>query len=271
VERGRPLSSTPTIGVRLTHIQVFDSQEWENLILKYIVPKLASALRDDFRINPASQDIEPFRRVMAWSTIIRKSIFSQILETEFFPRWLDILHQWLTQPSANFDEIADWYKGWKNEFPSKVLQMDGVQRGFMFGQQLMYDATTLSRERRGELPKPNFGALLKNGGQSPRVGGAQDSPHKPKTRAPRTQEITFKMLVEERAAEHNLLFIPTGRVHEKSQVPLYRVSNGSGGVGGKNGIEVFIMDDAVWLVEGEKYRAVSLDDMVVRAAKGKGS
>ncbi len=42
-------------------------------------------------------------------------------------------------------------------------------------------------------------------------------------KATRTQEITFKSIVEEYAADHNLLFMPTGKAHVKSRMPLYRV------------------------------------------------
>jgi len=93
--------------------------------------------------------------------------------------------------------------------------------------------------------------------------GAQGAP-KSKPAPSRLQEITFKSLIEERAAKHNLFFVSTGRAHEQSRMPLYRVSTR---VDGKGGIEVFILDDAVWLVEGEDYRAISLEDMVLRAIK----
>lgn len=79
------------------------------MLLKYVVPKLGATLRDDFRINPRKQDMEPLRLVLAWTNHLRGSIVAQLLEAEFFPKWLNILHVWLIQPSPNFEEIMQWY------------------------------------------------------------------------------------------------------------------------------------------------------------------
>ena len=85
----------------------------------------------------------------------------------------------------------------------------------------------------------------------------------------RTQEITFRSIVEEYAASHNLLFIPSGKAHELSRLPLFRVSRTADN---KGGILVYILDDAVWAAaqgtgsEKEVYKAVSLEEMVARAS-----
>ncbi|KAF7317000.1 G-patch domain-containing protein [Mycena chlorophos] len=85
---------------------VFDSAEWDAMILKYVVPKLGATLREDFRVNPRQQDMSPLNNVLLWVDLIRPSIFSQLLETEFFPKWLDVLHIWLIQPKVSFEEVA---------------------------------------------------------------------------------------------------------------------------------------------------------------------
>jgi len=92
--------------------QVFDAGDWDTMLLKYIVPKLGALLRNDFRVDPRKQNMEPLEQVLSWSTIIRPSIFSQLIETEFFPKWLDILHIWLIQPKVSFEEVAQWYQFW---------------------------------------------------------------------------------------------------------------------------------------------------------------
>ena len=72
--------------------QVFDASDWDAMLLKYIVPKLGSRLREDFRVNPRQQDMQPLQDVLAWEKLLRLSILSQILEKEFFPKWLDVLY-----------------------------------------------------------------------------------------------------------------------------------------------------------------------------------
>jgi len=82
-------------------------------------------------------------------------------------------------------------------------------------------------------------------------------------------EITFKSIAEEFAAAHNLLWVPVGRVHEKSRLPMYRVTARADGKSG--GVVVYVLDDAVWLVEdgssSGNVRAVTLEEMALLGAK----
>ncbi|EPQ56579.1 TFP11-domain-containing protein [Gloeophyllum trabeum ATCC 11539] len=237
---------------------VFGADEWDNMMLKYIVPKLGALLRDEFKIDPRNQNMEPINQVLAWADIIRSSVFSQILETEFFPKWLEILHFWLIQPSASFEEVAQWYSFWKGVFPEYVQSMPDVRDEFTRGLQLMNTAIELGPEARNRLPRPERR-------KPDRASKATSRQGTPKPRAPRTQEITFRSIVEEYAASHNLLFIPTGRAHETSRMPLFRVSQRADG---KGGLIVYIQDDAVWAPEPDgQYRAISLETMVARALK----
>jgi tuftelin-interacting protein 11 len=211
--------------------------------------------------------MEPFEQVLQWSDLIRPSVFSQIIETEFFPKWLDVLHVWLIQPKANFAEVAKWYEFWKEEaFKESVRTLPGVARGFTVGLQLMFKATELGPEAPTKLQRPDFRAEMASPASSPgRNAAGKTSVPKPSAR---THEITFRSIVEEFAASNNLLFMPTGRAHEKSRMPLFRVTPNTDG---KGGILVYILDDAVWASESgagraeEDFRAIPLDQMVARA------
>ncbi|KAF8967737.1 GC-rich sequence DNA-binding factor-like protein-domain-containing protein [Flammula alnicola] len=246
---------------------VFDRNEWDGMLLKYVVPKLGATLRNDFRVNPRDQKMEPLHRVLAWSNIIRPSIFSQILETEFFPKWLDVLHIWLIQPRVSFEEVAQWYSFWKETFPEAVRSLSGVDRGFTRGLQLMNKAIEFGPDAPTKLAKPDF--LGERSAPSSPTRAAKETEKIARPSA-RTHEITFRSIVEEYAASHNLLFIPTGKAHELSRMPLFRVSRTADG---RKGLLVYILDDAVWAPktdgshpEGEEFKAISLEDMVLRSA-----
>jgi len=237
-------------------LQVHSPSEWDSLLLKYVVPKLGATLREDFQVNPAQQDLKPLQAVLAWAETIRSSIFSQLLETEFFPKWLTTLHQWLVHPKASFEEVAQWYSSWKEIFPEYVQRMSGVERGFTKGLELMNKALELGPAV-SQLPRPEVQAA-----------GTPAAPAKAraavKAKSSRTQEITFRSIVDDYASSHNLIFFPAGKVDEKTGHALFRVSKN---VDGKGGLLVFIADDAVWAMDGDQYRAISLEEMVLRAAK----
>ncbi|KAI5999398.1 GC-rich sequence DNA-binding factor-like protein-domain-containing protein [Pisolithus orientalis] len=240
---------------------VFEKGDWDAMLLKHVIPKLGSVLREDFRVNPRNQDMSPLAQVLPWSTLIRPSVFSQLLEAEFFPKWLDILHMWLIQPRVSFEEVAQWYSFWKATFPENVQNMPGVARGFTRGLQLINSAIELGPGAPKKLERPDYRAELVATAVGPTTTDVSNPPKK--TVPSRTQEVTFRSIVEDYAAEHNLLFIPTGRAHEKSRMPLFRVSNASG----KGGILVYVQDDAVWAPERDEYRAITLEEMVLRVNK----
>ncbi|KAG8873502.1 hypothetical protein FRB97_006713 [Tulasnella sp. 331] len=241
---------------------VFDAALWQNLLLKYVIPKLGATLRDDLKINPRKQDMQPLQLVLLWATHLKPSVFRQLLETEFFPKWLDILHVWLVQPNVNFDEVTKWYSFWKASFPDNILALPGVQHGFTAGLQLMNDAMDLGSNAPRLLKKPDF---------KPPPDGTPTAIPTAKSRSGRAAvatEITFRSIVEEYAGQHNLLFIPTGKTHERSRLPTYKVS---AHVDGKGGLAVYVQDEAVWAAPeggGDEWRAIGLEEMVLRATKG---
>lgn len=44
---------------------------------------------------------------MSWRYLFAPDIFYKLFETEFFPKWLDVLHIWLTH-NPNYVEIRQW-------------------------------------------------------------------------------------------------------------------------------------------------------------------
>jgi tuftelin-interacting protein 11 len=243
--------------------EVFGVGEWDTMVLKYIVPKLGSTLRDDFRVNPRSQDMAPLERVLAWAPHLRGSIFASLLAAEFFPKWLEVLHVWLVQPRPNLEEVAKWYEFWKTRvFSEDILALPAVHDGFTRGLQLMNTAIELGPDAPKKLQRPEHS----RNSPAPTAIAKGRATAAAKNLPTRLQEITFRSIVEDFAATHNLMFLPSGRVHERSRVPLFRVSPTADG---KGGVLVYILDDAVWAPdEGGEYRAITLENMVLCATKG---
>lgn len=134
--------------------------------------------------------------------------------------------------------------------------MSGVERGFTKGLELMNKAIELGPGV-SQLPRPDV-----------RAGAIPVGPAKARTTAKvtpsRTREITFRSIVDDYASNHNLMFFPAGKVDEKTGHALFRVSKSADG---KGGLLVYIADDAVWAMDGDQYRAISLEEMILRASK----
>lgn len=93
-------------------LQVFDAKDWDALVMRSIVPKLAWALQDVLVINPLQQDLAPFHWLTAWHTVLPQHHMANLLEFRFFPAWHRVLQHWLSN-NPDFDEVTRWYMGWK--------------------------------------------------------------------------------------------------------------------------------------------------------------
>ena len=93
-------------------LQVFDAKDWDTLVMRSIVPKLAWALQDVLVINPLQQDLAPFHWLTAWHPVLPQHHMVNLLEFRFFPAWHRVLQHWLSS-QPDFDEVTRWYLGWK--------------------------------------------------------------------------------------------------------------------------------------------------------------
>lgn len=117
-------------------LQVFDAKDWDALLMRSIVPKLAWALQDVLEINPLQQDLAPFHWFTAWQPVLPQHHMVNLLEFRFFPAWQRVLQHWLSN-NPNFDEVTRWYLGWK------VRQADlhplDLRLQLVLSSQMMYD------------------------------------------------------------------------------------------------------------------------------------
>ena len=92
--------------------QVFGAKEWDALVQRSILPKLAWALRDALAIDPRGQDLAAWRWVAAWAPVLAPGALAGLLEQHFFPKWHAVLRHWLAH-APDFDEVTAWFLGWK--------------------------------------------------------------------------------------------------------------------------------------------------------------
>jgi tuftelin-interacting protein 11 len=125
--------------------EVWDANPMEKLIIKSILPKLTQVMRTEFVVNPREQNLEPLTWCLAWKDLISPILIGQLLDNEFFPKWLDVLYKWVTlnPRDINWDEVGQWYSWWKQVFASYGLDENPlVKSSFRNGLELMNRASS---------------------------------------------------------------------------------------------------------------------------------
>ncbi|KAK6936488.1 Tuftelin interacting protein, N-terminal domain [Dillenia turbinata] len=200
---------------------VFDRASWEQLIVRFIVPKLVEVLRE-FQINPVNQKLDQFSWVMSWASAIPIEHMVTMLEVGFFTKWQQILYHWLCS-NPNFEEVTQWYLGWKGLLPPDLLANERIRYQLNVGLDMMNQAVEGTgvvqpglRENLSYLrvqEQRQFEAQQKAAAyaqqQASAMGGIDGL----------GAEMNLKEVIEAHAQQHELLFKPKpGRMHNGHQI-----------------------------------------------------
>ncbi len=66
-------------------VQVFDVKDWETLMSRSIVPKLAWALQSVLAANPMQPDLAALGWALTWQDVLPKHLMVALFEGSFFP------------------------------------------------------------------------------------------------------------------------------------------------------------------------------------------
>ncbi|CAH6778721.1 tuftelin-interacting protein 11 [Phodopus roborovskii] len=219
---------------------------WEAFMLRNIVPKLGMCL-GELVINPHQQHMDAFYWVMDWEGMISVSSLVGLLEKHFFPKWLQVLCSWLSN-SPNYEEITKWYLGWKSMFSDQVLAHPSVKDKFNEALDIMNRAVSSNV---GAYMQPgareNIAYLTHTERRKDFQYEAMQERREAENMAQRgigvaasSVPMNFKDLIETKAEEHNIVFMPViGKRHEGKQLYTF-------------GRIVIYIDRGVVFVQGEK-------------------
>lgn len=186
---------------------VFKPESWNVFLSTHIVPKLANVL-NEMEINPSSQNLDPWHWVLAWQDLMSPNMLASLLAQYFFPKWLNVLYQWLCQ-RPNFDEISTWYSGWRSLIPESLSLTAEIQSYLRKGLEMMDFAVSsplgmnaYSFNAQPTLPivsNPEQLAFLRHNLMSQSTASSTND------------SINFKQLVARRASERGVLFMPLAK------------------------------------------------------------
>ena len=198
---------------------VLDREDWEGLVGRAVMPRLAEVLGTLSYSTGGSVDApdrERLNSVLAWVGVAPAHRLVPLFTQHFFPKWRDAYQQILRQlPGGNggvaeegraeaMHQVARWYENWKEAFPEELLAAEVVRAEF---NQLL---VKMNHAVLGGAPVP----------EEPKLEPELESPL-PQARKFQIGHLSLKDLVEGYAAEVGLGFVPKGRDNDGRQIYLF--------------------------------------------------
>lgn len=241
------------------------------LLLRHLLPRLATHLSENLVIDPADQDLGPLNQVLQWSPFFASSTISHMLVAEYFPKWHQTLYLWLTA-SPNYEEIRDWFQWWKEQLHllcPDINTLPTVAAEWTRGLETISLALDLGPDAASQLPPPPSGPALAS--STPKT-----APSKKPAPASRIQEppITFRDIVEHWCAEQGLIMMPLREADPSTGFPLFRITASASG---RSGVVVYLKGDVLWARgsssggegKGKGFMPLGLDEGLAKRAEGR--
>lgn len=185
---------------------VFSPAIWDSFLSNCIIPKLSDAIAT-LVINPRDQAIDNWNWFIAWYPLASPILLTQVLCQHFFPRWLQVLHQWLNS-SPDFAQVSNWYSGWKSMLPQELQEQPPIQAHFLRAQKMMYDAI-------------NGHPVVLDIGQNQHVNPEQLKFRKQllteAASATNDSKFSFKQLVSDKADKNGIIFMPVSNKYQEGK------------------------------------------------------
>ncbi|KAJ0262502.1 G-patch domain-containing protein [Hirschfeldia incana] len=191
---------------------LFEAESWEKLMRRCVAPKLQLALQE-LEINPADQSLDRFYWVIGWVSLVPIHVMIELMERFFFPKWLDVLSFWLCS-EPNFDEIRNWFLGWKRLFPEELSANKRVQIQFKRGLDMAMEAVEhVETSKNGA--RENISMSYHKAQEQRQFSGSVEK----QAQRDDIEEMSFKEAVELFAQEKELLLkLKPNRMHNGLQV-----------------------------------------------------
>lgn len=210
-----------------------------------LLPRLAQYLHTQFEIDPSDQDITPVENILKWKSFFSGDKFGRVLVDAFFPKWLNVLHLWLTS-EPSYEEIGEWYSWWQSQFPDEVNTVPAIAAEWEKGLTMMNKAIDLGPDRvKTELAAPRAGParpVVGPGSQAAKAAKVEEARTAAAKEVP-AEDITLRDILEDLCEKEGLMMIPLRKAHPETGLPLMRVTASATGSGG---VVIYIKGDVVY-------------------------
>jgi tuftelin-interacting protein 11 len=254
----------------LAHWRNLLQSDLDNILRNHLLPRLARHIRHKLEINPSEQDLSPLEDVLKWTDFFTPHIMGELLVADFFPKWHDVLHVWLTS-DPNYEEVSDWFSWWKAQIPAAIRDLPPAAAEWQKGLEMMALAVDLGERAADELPAPVAPP------RAPREPTQSADGHKvvqtaenviSATTAAIEEDMSFKDQVDQWCMSENLLMMPMREAHATTGLPVFRITASATG---KGGVLIYLKGDVVWAQSRARdgWYPIGLDHSLVDRAEGK--
>ncbi|KAF7845101.1 septin and tuftelin-interacting protein 1-like protein 1 [Senna tora] len=224
---------------------VFDSASWEQLMIRFIVPKLQLVLQE-FQVNPADQKLDQFYWVMNWASAVPIHLMVDIMEKFFFTKWLQVLYHWLCS-NPNFEEVTKWELLANESIRYQLNRGLDMMNQAVEGMEVVQPGLKENISYLRVLEQRQFEAQQKAAANAPPQAASNLGGSAHMDGVAGVHEMSLKEVIEAHAQQHGLLFkLKPGRMHNGHQI--YGFGNVSIIIDSLNQ-KVYAQTDEAWSLE----------------------
>ncbi|KAI1204504.1 TFP11-domain-containing protein [Annulohypoxylon truncatum] len=231
-----------------------EQDQWKPLVMHHILPSLSRYLRINFRVDPSDQEpyLDMLNGALKWTEVISTSMVGEVIASEVFPMWHDVLYQWLTSADANYEEVGAWFEWWKDQaLPNEISSLPSVAAEFEKGMTMIEAALDLGIDAKHQLPRPDGQPAHqpKSKSHKSKADRKPDLAPPPQQQRPlEKEEPTFRDEVEDWCQENDLQFIPIHKANEEGK-HYFRIT---ARMDGKGGVLAYFKGGDILVVESRK-------------------
>ena len=238
------------------------------LYTNHLVPRLAQYI-DQIDYSPTLERRTerdptadwPLRYLSDWHEILGDVTISHLLTAHFFPKLMEVTHNWLLKEPA-IDQIGNYTHFWMKCMSEDLEKLPAVFTGWKDFSDMISKAIGLGDHVAGELAAP--GEELS---EFDRVRHTNlqylDDLDDLDLLDELMESLSFKDVLEAWCEERDLVLLPLNLAHTIDDLPLYRITAVTSA---KGGVRVYLQGNLVWAEhqkERGKFVPTALDDQLV--------